>query len=142
MGQQVKKYFFVSFGLCAELSGLFSDIWSDIFSLLFLAMQHARSTEIDSGISQATRDSNKISTTKNIFSGNCVETAITAEKTSFKRNNIDIWRDYCYFKQQPCNFGIEKENIPENSMFYLNQGYQSFKDNKKIYYADMFLICQ
>ena len=84
MGQQVKKYFFVSFGLCAELSGLFSDIWSDIFSLLFLAMQHARSTEIDSGISQATRDSNKISTTKNIFSGNCVETAITAEKTALR----------------------------------------------------------
>ena len=44
-----------------------------------------------------------------------------------------------YFKQQPCDFGIEKKNFPENSIFYLNQGYQSFKGNKKIYYANMFL---
>ena len=61
--------------------------------MLFLAMQHTRSTEIDSGISQAIRDSNKISMTKNICSDG-VETAITAEKTSFKRNTIDVWPDY------------------------------------------------
>ena len=98
-------------------------------------MQHTRSTEIDSGISQAIRDSNKISMTKNIFSDNRVETEITAEKTSLKRNTFDVWPDYCYF-------GIEKKNFPENSIFYLNQGYQSVKDNKKIYHADMFLIGQ
>ena len=58
---------------------------------------------------------------KNIFSGNCVETAITAEKTSFRRNTVDVWPDYGYFKQQPRNFSIEKENFPENSIFYLTQ---------------------
>ena len=98
-------------------------------------MQHTRSTEIDSGISQAIRDSNKISMTKNIFSNNRVETEITAEKTSLKRNTVDVWPDYGYF-------GIEKENFPEKSIFYLNQGYQSVKYNKKIYYADMFLTGQ
>ena len=32
--------------------------------------------------------------------------------------------------------------MPENSIMYLNQGYQSWKDNKKVYYADYFLIGQ
>ena len=130
-GSTGKKNFFVWFGLSGEPFSLLSDFWSDIFLVLFLAMQHTRSTEIDSGFSQAIRDSNKISMTKTIFSDNRVETAITAKKTSFKSNTIDVWPDYGYFKQQPCDFGIEKEHFPENSIFYLNQGYQSVKGNKK-----------
>ena len=46
------------------------------------------------------------------------------------------------FKHQPCDFEVEKENIPENSLIYLNQGYQSHKDNKKVYYGDFFIIGQ
>ena len=80
--------------------------------------------------------------TKKIFSDNRVEKSITAEKTSFKRNTVNVWPDSGYFKQQSCNFGIEKENLPENSIFYLNQGYQSVKYNKKTYYAAMFSIVQ
>ena len=110
--------------------------------VLFLAVQHAPSTEIDSGISQDIKDSNKISMSKNIFSDNRVETTITAEKSSFKRNTVDVWPEYGYFKQQPRDFGIKKENFPENSIFYLNQGYQSVKDNKNNYYANHFLIGQ
>ena len=71
---------------------------------LVLATQQAPSTQIDSGISQAIRDSNKIYMSKNIFSDNKVDTTITAEKTSFKRNTVEIWPDYGYFKQQPCDF--------------------------------------
>ena len=118
---------------------MFSDI-SSILLVVLLATQHTPSTEIDSDISQPIRDSNKISTLKNIFSDNRVETTITAEKSSFKRNTIDIWPEYDYFKQQ--SFGIEKENFRENSIFYVNQGYQSVKVNKKIYYAEHFLIGQ
>ena len=110
--------------------------------VLFLTTQQAPSTQIDSGISQAIRDSNKISMSKNIFSDNKVETTITAEKTSFKRNTVEVWPDYGYFKQQPCDFWIDKENIPKNSIFYLNQGYQLVKDNKDIYYGNYFLIRQ
>ena len=91
MGRQVKKKFFAWFGLSGKPFSLLSDIRSDIFLVLFLGMQHTRSTEIDSGISQTKRDSNKISMKKNIFSDNRVETAITAEKTSFKRNIVDVW---------------------------------------------------
>ena len=32
--------------------------------------------------------------------------------------------------------------MPENTLFYVNQGYQSCKDNKKVYYNDIFIIAQ
>ena len=32
--------------------------------------------------------------------------------------------------------------MPENTLFYVNQGYQSYKDNKKVYYNDIFTIAQ
>ena len=78
--------------------------------------------------------------TKNIFVDNRIE--ITVEKTSFKRNTVDVWPNYGYFKQQPCNYGMDKENMPEKSIIYLNLGYQSYKDNKTVYYADYFLLGQ
>ena len=78
----------------------------------------------------------------NIFGDNRVETTLTAEKTSFKRNTTDFWKEFGYFKQQPCDYGLDKENLLENSIIYLNQGYQSYKDNKKVYYGDYFLLVQ
>ena len=95
-------------------------------------------TQIDSVISQAVRDANKISMTKNIFEDGRIETAVTAEKSGFKRNTTDVWPNCGFFKQQPCDFGAEKENLLENSLIYLNQGYQSYKDNKKVYHGDFF----
>ena len=59
--------------------------------------------------------------TKNIFGEGRVETIISAEKTtSFKRNTTDVWQKYCYFNQTPCEFSTEKDNMPENSIFYIN----------------------
>ena len=37
---------------------------------------------------------------------------------------------------------MEKEKIHENSLIYLNQGYQTSKDNKKVYYGDFFILGQ
>ena len=68
---------------------------------------------------------------KNVFDG-WVETTITAEKeVGFRRNQMDLWKKYGYFKLQACNFSMEKANMPEMITFYLNQAYQSYKDNKK-----------
>ena len=68
---------------------------------------------------------------------------LTAEKsTSFNRNIINIWKNCSCFKQQPCDFPIEKANLPENSILYINQTYQSYKDNKKLFYADYYLLGQ
>ena len=100
------------------------DTWPDIFVGLFLGNQQVH-TQIDRGISQAVKDTNKISMSKNIFVDNRIEITITVEKTSFKRNTADVWPNYGYFKQQPCNYGMDKENMPENSIADLNQGYQS-----------------
>ena len=41
-------------------------------------------TEINSSISRAVKDSNKISLVKNIFSNGRIETAVTVEKTVSK----------------------------------------------------------
>ena len=47
-----------------------------------------------------------------------------------------------FFQQQLCDFNVDKENYPENSKRYLNQGYLTVKDNKKIYYGDFYIIGQ
>ena len=51
-------------------------------------------TQIDSGISQAVRDANKISMTENIFEDGRIEAAVTAEKNGFKRNATDALSNY------------------------------------------------
>ena len=97
------------------------------------------STEIDSSISRAVKDSNKISMVINIFGDGRIE---TVEKSSFKRNTTDVWWNYGFFKHQPCNFGVEKENISENSLIDLNQGNELPKDNEKVYYGDFVILGQ
>ena len=47
-----------------------------------------------------------------------------------------------YFGIESCDFSIEKVNLSENTLFYTNQSYQSFKDGKKVYYTDVFIIAQ
>ena len=97
------------------------DIWSDIFLVLLLVNQQKAPTQIDNGISQAIKEANKISMSKNIFGDNRIKNFVTAEKTSIKRNTVDISPNYGYFKQQPCDYSIDKEKMPENSIIYMNQ---------------------
>lgn len=53
-----------------------------------------------------------------------------------------MWPEYGYFGNSNCNFLVEKANLPENTLFYINQGYQSRKNGKKIYYTDVSIIAQ
>ena len=76
--------------------------------------------------------------TKTVFG----DTTLTAEKWSFKGNTTNIWPEFGFFKQQPCDYGTEKENYPENTVFYINQAYQSYKDNKKVHYGGFFIVRQ
>ena len=39
-------------------------------------------------------------------------------------------------------FPYKNANLPENMIFNINQGYLSHKDNKKIYYSEIFIIGQ
>ena len=89
------------------------------------------------------KGADKILMVKNIFGNNRIETTLTAERTrSFKRNTTDIWPSYSYFKQKLCDFGTDKENTPEMLVFYINQGYQYLKDNKRVYYANYYILGQ
>ena len=78
--------------------------------------------------------------TKNVFGDDRVETTLVAEKSSFKRNTTDLWPEF-FFKQQPSDYGTEKEDYPENTVFYINQAFQSYKYNK-VYYAGYLIIGQ
>ena len=80
--------------------------------------------------------------TKNVFGDNRVESTLTAEKSSFKRNTVDVWQNWSFFNKQSCDFAMKKDKMPENTVLYINQGYQSYKDNKKVYYADYLIVGQ
>ena len=47
-----------------------------------------------------------------------------------------------FFNSQVCDFSIEKANLPEITIFYVNQGYLGYKDNKKIYYVDVYIVVE
>ena len=53
---------------------------------------------------------------------------------------VDFWQKNWYFQQQPCNFKLEKVNMPEMIIFYVNQASQSYKNDKKVYYCNYFII--
>ena len=62
-----------------------------VFVWHFFLEKQSGSAEIDTGISQAVRDSSKISIAKNFFGGR-VETTLTTEKGAcFRRNTVYLW---------------------------------------------------
>ena len=69
-------------------------------------------------------------------------TISTAQNEEGAKKSINLWPNFGYFGTVSCDFSIEKANIPENTIFYVNQGYQSCKDGKKVYYTDDFIITQ
>lgn len=46
-----------------------------------------------------------------------------------------MWKKYGYFKQQACNFLVKQS-------FISNQAYQSYRENKKTYYCNLFILGQ
>ena len=58
--------------------------------------------------------------TENVFQDDRVETTLVAEKSRFKRNTTDLWPEFVFLKQERCDYDIEKENYPENTVFYIN----------------------
>ena len=73
-----------------------------------------------------------------------IETTIVVTKilNGTGKNITCIWSEHDYFKQQPCDFHLDKENYPENSVCCINQGYPSYKDNKKLYHTDYYILRQ
>ena len=68
-----------------------------------------------------------------------VDTLNSEEKV---KKCINLWENYRYLGTKSCDFSIEKANLPENTIFYINQAYQCFKNSKKVYYTDVFILPQ
>ena len=76
-----------------------------------------------------------------------IETTIVASRfddngQSQVTNCTSIWSEHQSFKQQPCDFHMDRDNFPENSIIYINRGYLTGKDNKRILYADCYVLGQ
>ena len=121
----VRKFDFFCF--CLDLSDPLSSV-----SVRYIS--EAYSGQCFLGTDQGPTHIDKIRMTKNILGEGQVETTLTAEKSiGLKQNTTNIWEKLDFFKQQLCDFGFEKKNFPKMSVFYLNQGYQSYKNNKKVF---------
>ena len=68
-----------------------------------------------------------------------VDTLNSEEKV---KKCINLWENYRYLGTKSCDFSIEKANLPENTIFYISQAYQCFKNSKKVYYTDVFILPQ
>ena len=64
-----------------------------------------------------------------------METQIIASKFSDKTGLVSS-------TEQTNNFNMAKVNYPENAIIYINQVYLTGKNNKKMYYADFFILDQ
>ena len=53
-----------------------------------------------------------------------------------------MWENNGVFFNECCNFNLEKANLPKNTLFYMNQGYLTYKDSKKCYYNDIYIVAQ
>ena len=68
-----------------------------------------------------------------------VDTVNSEEKV---KKSINLWDNFGYFSTESCDFSIEKASLPENTLFCINQSYHSFRDGKKIYYNNVFILAQ
>lgn len=111
---------------------------------IFLEQLVNKSTAIDNSVVEVIKSSNKISLTKNIIlPEQNIQTSIVATKElGYERNTKCIWPKCGYFQHQPCDLHMEKENYPENSVIYWNQGYLTIKDNKKCITQDFYILGQ
>lgn len=115
------------------------------FKVVMLTVIGPVNSSNDNSISDAIKRSGDISLTKNIaLPERNTETTIAATKfeNGHVKNTTCVWPEYGLLKEQPFDFHTDKENIPENSIIYVNQGYLTIKDNKRLLYADYFLLGQ
>lgn len=91
------------------------------FDLLPSLSRSAASSSIDSSISSAIKNSSSITMTKVIEEGgDRSELSVSTAKEEGSKKSIQLWRDFGYFGTESWDFSIEKANLPENTVFYVN----------------------
>ena len=136
--------FFFNFLISKFCAALFL-VSDNKFKVVMLPVIGPVNSSNDNSISDAIKRSGDISLTKNIaLPERNTETTIAATRfeNGHVKNTTCVWPEYGLLKEQPFDFHTDKENIPENSIIYVNQGYLTIKDNKRLLYADYFLLGQ
>ena len=59
---------------------------------------------------------------ENVISDGKTEMKISTDNEGEKKKLINLWENFGYFDSVPVTFSIEKANLSENTLFYLNQG--------------------
>ena len=88
----------------------------------------ANQQSIDESISNIIKKSDGINLTKVDQTGNNrTEMSISAEKKKDEKKpkSVTMWEYNRFFLDECSNFNLEKANMPENTLFYVNQGYLS-----------------
>ena len=99
---------------------------------------------IDSSTESAIQNSSGLTMRKVIerSDGRTEMTVDTVNSEEKVKKSINLCENFGYFGTESCDFSIEKANLPKNTLFYINQAYQSFKDGKNVYYTDVFIMAQ
>ena len=123
---------------------LLRKFYFDLEPSLAISKDNPSLSHIDSSISSAIKNSSSLTMTKIIENGGdkLQLTVSSSQNNNGGKKSINLCPEYGYFGTESCDFAIEKANLPENTLFYINQGYQLQKDGKKAYYTDVFIIGQ
>ena len=89
---------------------------------------------IDASIGSIINSSSSINLKKVYENGeNQTEMSLSTTKDEEKKpKSVTMWTGNGFFADECCDFSLEKANMPENTLFYVNQGYQSYKNSKKM----------
>ena len=58
--------------------------------------------------------------------------SLSITKKDKEKKSVTMWTRNGFFANECCDFSLEKANLPGNTLLYVNQGYQSYKDGKKM----------
>ena len=106
-------------------------------------MSSSSKTNIHSSIGSAIQNLTGLNMTKITESGNDrTEMTLSTSTEEKPVKCINMWKNHGFFITDSCDFSIEKANMPGNTLYYINQGYQSYKGSKKVYYNDLYIIAQ
>ena len=102
---------------------------------------------IDSAASSVIKKANVITLTRKTASssGKNFTTKLVTENVDGEVSEIageSIWKQGGIFGNVRTDFNLEKVNFPENLLFYVNQGYLTIQNSRKIYYGDYHIIGQ
>ena len=107
-------------------------------------------TEIDSATSSVIRDANLLTLIKKTTDNNNKNytTKLVAEK--FDRRDLlsqeisgeRVWKEPGFFGDLRADYNMEKVNLTENSLIFINQAYLTIQKNKNIFYCNYFSLGQ